>query len=143
MRYWVGVASKDHVQRGVSEGFCQLCHGKATPLKRMSRQDWIIYYSPKLFFGRDLPCQAFTAIGEVIDDEVYPVEMYPGFVPFRRNIRFMSAQEISIRPLIPDLSFIKDKNRWGYVFRFGMLEIPRADFDLISSYMLGQCSLPK
>ena len=42
MRYWIGVASKDHVSRGVDGGFCQLCHGKAQPLKRMASGDWII-----------------------------------------------------------------------------------------------------
>ena len=38
-RYWLGVASKDHVQIGVEGGFCQLCHGKKTPLTRMQRGD--------------------------------------------------------------------------------------------------------
>jgi hypothetical protein len=34
-RYWIGVASKEHVQRGVLGGFAQVCHGKAGPLNRM------------------------------------------------------------------------------------------------------------
>ena len=71
MRYWIGVASKDHVSRGVDGGFCQLCHGKAQPLKRMASGDWIIYYSPKERFEDTLLCQAFTAIGEVVGDAVY------------------------------------------------------------------------
>ena len=29
-RYWIGVASRDHVARGVAGGFCQLGHGKAS-----------------------------------------------------------------------------------------------------------------
>ncbi|MHA4915566.1 EVE domain-containing protein, partial [Enterococcus faecium] len=47
MNYWIGVASRDHIARGVAGGFCQLCHGKAQALKRMKKGDWIIYYSPK------------------------------------------------------------------------------------------------
>jgi hypothetical protein len=27
--YWIGVALKDHVLKGVAGGFCQLCHGKS------------------------------------------------------------------------------------------------------------------
>lgn len=27
-KFWVGVVSKEHVQRGVTGGFCQVCHGK-------------------------------------------------------------------------------------------------------------------
>lgn len=137
MRYWIGVASKDHVARGVAGGFCQLCHGKAAPLKRMQPGDWIVYYSPKIAFAGDAPCQEFTAIGEVIGDDVYSFEMAPGFVPFRRDIRFLEARATPIRPLIERLSFIRDPKRWGYAFRFGHIEMTRADFELIASRMLG------
>jgi hypothetical protein len=138
MRYWVGVASKDHVARGAAGGFCQLCHGKAQPLKRMKRGDWIIYYSPKTTFGGDDACQQFTAIGRVIGDEVYSFEMAPGFIPFRRDIEFMLAQAADIRPLINQLQFIQNKSRWGYAFRFGHIEIPQADFELIAAQMLSE-----
>lgn len=136
MRYWIGVASKDHVARGVSGGFCQLCHGKAQQLKRMKQGDWIIYYSPKEVFGSDDSCQQFTAIGRVIGDEVYQFEMMPGFIPFRRDIEFLPAQAADIRPLINQLGFIQNKSRWGYAFRFGHIEISQEDFELISSKML-------
>ena len=47
MKYWIGVASRNHVQRGVADGFAQLCHGKQNPLTRMTRGDWLVYYSPR------------------------------------------------------------------------------------------------
>ena len=137
IRYWIGVASKDHVNRGVAGGFCQLGHGKAQPLKRMSVGDWIIYYSPKERFEEATPCQKFTAIGEVVGSEIYPFEMSPGFVPYRRDIRFLKADAVPIRPMLEQLSFIKDKSKWGYVFRFGHLEITKSDFELIAIKMLG------
>jgi EVE domain len=136
MRYWIGVASKDHVARGVEGGFCQLCHGKAQPLKRMEQGDWIIYYSPKELFGGDESCQQFTAIGRVIGGEAYQFEMAPGFIPFRRGIEFLPAQAADIRPLIHLLNFIQNKSRWGYAFRFGHIEISQADFELIAEQML-------
>jgi hypothetical protein len=136
-RYWIGVASQAHVMRGVAGNFCQLCHGKAQPLKRMSVGDWLIYYSPKLQFEGNQACQQFTAIGKVIGKEVYPFAMFPGFVPHRRDIRFHSAKVVPIRPLIDRLAFIKDKSRWGYAFRFGHLEIAKEDFELIARHMLG------
>ncbi len=137
MHYWIGVASKDHVSRGVAGRFCQLCHGKANPLKRMSVGDWIIYYSPRDFFEQATPCQKFTAIGEIIGAEVYPFKMFPGFVPYRRDVRFLKANEAPIRPLLTQLSFIKNKIKWGYTFRLGHLEIPKSDFELIATQMLG------
>jgi hypothetical protein len=38
-RYWMIVASKDHVEVGVKQGFAQACHGKVSPLKRMQPGD--------------------------------------------------------------------------------------------------------
>lgn len=138
MRYWIGVASKDHVQRGITGGFCQLCHGKAQPLKRMQPGDWMVYYSPKEQFESTKPCQQFTAIGQVVGTETYQFEMLPGFIPFRRDIRFIAeAKPVDIRPLIQELSFIKDKAKWGYAFRYGHLEMTEADFKLIAEQMLG------
>ncbi|MDD4912126.1 MAG: EVE domain-containing protein [Sideroxydans sp.] len=139
-RYWIGVASKEHVKTGVAGGFCQLCHGKAQPLKRMAVGDGLIYYSAKEKFGEDTLCQQFTAIGEVVGGEVYQFEMFPGFIPYRRDIHFFEARDIPIRPLIERLSFIQDKTHWGYGFRYGHLQIPQADFELIAQAMMSEAA---
>lgn len=136
IKYWIIVASKDHVKIGVKQGVAQACHGKATPLKRMQKGDFVIYYSGKETFGKTNKCQEFTAIGKVKDDEVYPFQMTADFCPFRRNINFFDCEEISILPLVNLLDFIPNKKSWGYPFRFGILEINQNDFELISSLML-------
>ena len=64
--YWMGVASQDHVERGVEGGFCQFCHGKSWPLERLKPGDRIIYYSPREQMNEGVAIQAFTAIGEVL-----------------------------------------------------------------------------
>lgn len=134
-KYWMLVASKNHVQRGISEGIAQACHGKALPLKRMNVGDGIIYYSPKLEFEKNIPCQEFTAIGIVLDEEVYPYDMGNGFIPYRRNIKYLSARSVQIKSLVEKLQFIMDKKKWGYKFRFGAFEIPEIDFQLIKNAM--------
>jgi predicted RNA-binding protein len=136
MNYWIGVASKDHVDRGVEGGFCQLCHGKSQPLKRMEPGDWIIYYSPKEKFGSSKPYQQFTAIGKITGKEVYTCEMSPGFIPNRRDVEFIESKSVAIKPLIDRLSFIKIKRSWGYAFRFGHIRIPYQDFKLLADLML-------
>ena len=147
-RYWIIVASRDHVQRGVrgDEGgsFAQANHGKAAPLKRLRAGDWVIYYSSRAEAEKDTPLQTFTAIGTVKDDEVYAGEMSRNagdFKPARRRIDFRACEEVPIRPLIDQLSFIADKAHWGAPFRFGMLEIPRADFERIAGQMLPGAAL--
>jgi len=134
-KYWIIVASKDHVATGVKEGIAQACHGKASPLKRMKPNDFVIFYSGKKKFGEPDKCQEFTAIGQVADEAIDQYQMTPDFCPFRRKINFMEYKCVSILPLINDLEFIQNKKSWGYPFRFGFFEINKHDFQLISSLM--------
>ena len=136
MKFWIGVASQEHVKIGESGGFCQLCHGKERPLKRMKEGDYIVYYSSKKRMGDKTPYQKFSAIGRIRDDDVYHFEMDKGFIPFRRNVDFFASRETAIAPLIETLSFIADKRRWGYPFRYGHLEIGRDDFLKIAGSMV-------
>ena len=134
-KYYIAVASREHVLRGVSEGICQVCHGKAGPLKHMQEGDWIVYYSPTHEFQGSLPCRKFTAIGQIKDRPPYPYQMSETFIPWRRDVNFFPADEIAIEPLIDKLSFIQDKQRWGYPFRRGCFSVFYEDFVLISTKM--------
>ncbi len=136
-KFWIGVASKEHVENGVKLGICQFCHGKSAPAKRLKKDDFIIYYSSKVTMEGSELYQKFTAIGVIQDDKAYQVEMGDEFKPFRRNVKYFEAKHLDIRPLIPKLLFIKNKNSWGYVFRYGFLEIDKKSFDLIANGMLG------
>lgn len=136
-KFWIGVACKEHVENGVKLGICQFCHGKSSPAKRLSQGDFLIYYSSKHRMEEVDLYQKFTAIGIVKDDETYQVEMENNFKPFRRNIDYLQARHIDIKPLIPILPFIKNKSSWGYVFRYGFLEIDQESFEIIASQMLG------
>lgn len=135
-RFWIIAASKDHVKTGIADGIAQACHGKSSPLKRVNKGDFIIFYSGKQTLGKPDKCQEFTALGIVKDDEVYEYQVSADFCPSRRRIDFLPTEDISILPLINDLDFIQNKKSWGYPFRFGIFEIKQHDFDLISSQML-------
>src|SRR5690349_21458512 len=108
-QYWMAVASREHVLRGVAGGFAQVCHGKQYPLNKMAADDWSIYYSPKERFQENEPCRRFTAIGRVAAGEPYLFHMAEGFTPWRRDIAFFPSKEINIEPLIETLTFIRDK----------------------------------
>ncbi len=74
---------------------------------------------------------AFTAIGEIVDDEIFQVKETHDFKPFRRKVQYTKTGEVRIEPLVQDLTFIRNKKSWGYAFRFGLLEIQKDDFDRI------------
>jgi predicted RNA-binding protein len=135
-KYWITVVSKDHLQRGVTGGFMQANHGKQGPLKRIKEGDWVIFYSSKLTMNGDEKLQAFTAIGQASDNEIYQHKMSDDFIPYRRNIRFYDCKEVSIIPLINDLEFIPNKQSWGYPFRLGFFEIGEHDFKLLKEKLL-------
>ncbi len=135
-RYWIITASKEHVKKGVQGGFAQACHGKSSPLKKMNKGDYVIYYSSKEYFDKTEKCQEFTAIGKVKSNDIYQFQMTPEFCPFRKDIDFMESKDISILPLIDELDFIPNKQKWGYPFRWGALKINEHDFKLISNLML-------
>ncbi len=41
---------------------------------------------------------------------------------------FLRSQPAPIQPLISGLSFIRDKQRWGFPFRRGLFEVEERDF---------------
>ena len=50
-RNWLAVASAEHVEIGRDAGFMQVCHGKATPLRRVQPGDRVVYYSPNRIYS--------------------------------------------------------------------------------------------
>jgi hypothetical protein len=134
-RNWLAVASANHVRRGRAEGFMQICHGKVGPLRRIRPGDRVVYYSPTETFGGGGALQAFTAVGIVADGEPYPHDMGGGFVPYRRDVRWLDAHDAPIRPLLDRLEFTAGIRNWGYKLRFGVLELSAHDMTLVSEAM--------
>jgi predicted RNA-binding protein len=134
-KYWIVVASKDHVNIGKKLGVVQANHGKASGLRRMSAGDYVIFYSSKNNFENKDPYKKFTAIAKVKEGDVYKGYMSSGSEPYRRDVEFIPSEEADIIPLIPKLTFIRKKESWGFVFRFGLFEIPKEDFETIARSM--------
>lgn len=135
VRYWVGVASRDHVHKAVEGGFCQMNHGKEAPLKRIACGDRILYYSPREGMRTGRPIMAFTAIGEVMDDEPYQAVQSETFKPFRRKVSYFKAKDAEIHPLLDTLSFSRGNRAWGQGLRRGFFEIERCDYEAIMGAM--------
>jgi hypothetical protein len=140
-RGWVAVASAEHVRLGRSQGFMQVCHGKAAPLKRICPGDGVVYYSPTEIFGGKDKMQSFTAIGVVKDGVPYQADMGGGFCPFRRDVSWHAAEEVPIKPLLGGLEFTTAGSNWGFQLRFGLFEISARDMALIAAAM-GVALLP-
>jgi hypothetical protein len=135
-RAWVAVISRAHVERGKAGGFTQVCHGKRAPLERMKPGDWLAYYSPTTEFRGGEPLRAFTALARVLSDTAYPFDMGGGFVPFRKDVAYVSeAHAAPIRPLLPRLHFAQQHPNWGMLARRGNFEIDTHDLCVIAAAM--------
>lgn len=134
MRYWLGVVSKEHVLKGVKGGFAQVCHGKKQALTKLSAGDGFVYYSPKVAMNRSEPSKCFTAIGEIKSGKVYQFVMTPDFHPFRIDVEYFPCKEVAIAELMDRLELTQGKH-WGMQLRRGLVEISKADFDVIAKAM--------
>ena len=131
MKYWITVATLEHVNRGKGNGYLQIGHGKRVPLARMHQDDWVIFYSPKNSLSDKTPIEAFTAIGQVVDEEISKVKVTPEFEPYRRKFKYLPFEHTPIKPLVEHLKFLPDKKNWQYTLRHGLIGISKADFILI------------
>ena len=138
MKNWIAVASADHARRGREHqpsGFMQVSHGKPGPIRRVQPGDRVAYYAPTLTMGGKDKCQSFVSIGIVGPGDAYAFDMGGGFVPWRRDVAYAPAREAPIAPLLDQLDFVEDRQRWGYKLRFGLFEVSEHDMRLIAEAM--------
>ena len=134
-RHFIGVAAKEHVDRGVEGGFCMLGHGRRGFVAGLQKGDWLFYYAPRERLDDGARVQAFVAAGRVTDDAPEPVETATGRV-WRRRMAYVEGAVIApVRPLLDRLSFVHDPARWGLAFRGSKREISREDAEVIAGAM--------
>ena len=134
-KFWVGIASREHVLAAVRGGFCQLNHGKEAPVRRLQMGDGIVFYSPRERLEGGESLQAFTAVGRIVGEAPYQVEQSKDFKPFRRKTEYFKSKDASIHPLLEDLSFTKGRRNWGSAFRTGTFQMKREDYRKIAIAM--------
>ena len=131
---WLGVLSRDHVRQGVALGIAQIGHGQKAGLARMRAGDALIYYSPRETMGGTASLRAFTAIGRIADDELWPVDAGE-FRPWRRRMHYdRGSVDVPISGLQADLELTQAPN-WGYPLRRGLVELSEHDYGRIARAM--------
>lgn len=134
MTSWIGVASAEHVARGVALGIAQIGHGKRAGLARMRPGDTLVYYSPVQRLGDSAKLQQFTAIGRVAEGEIWQADE-GDFRPFRRAVTYRPSRRVAVADLRGQLAFTTLAN-WGYQLRRGLVEITDTDADVIARAMI-------
>ena len=132
---WLGVVSRDHVRLGVALGIARIGHGRRSGLDRMAPGDRLIYYSSRTSLTDGAPLRAFTAFGEVADEELWQADE-DGFRPWCRRVTYdPAAVEVPLDELRDRLELTAGPN-WGVQLRRGLVPLSDADTGVIRSAML-------
>lgn len=127
------ITRKKHIW-GVAKRF-------ATPIAKVNKGDTLLMYTLQEIVNREIISSAITGIFES-DSEVYEDES-PLFVtqkalgnevfPLRIKVKQVKifAEPIPFKPLVPEMSFIKNKVMWSGSIRTAMRVIPEEDYQRI------------
>ena len=108
--------------------------GASSAVRRLSPGDRVAYYAPKTDLD-GAPVQAFVALAEVTGEAAVE-RPSPGHGPaWVRAARFRDVRETPVRPLLEQLSFVRDPRHWGMAFRQGKFAVSDADFAVIARAM--------
>ncbi len=130
MSAWLGVVSRNHVERGVGLGIAQVMHGKRSGLERMKPGDWLVYYSPKTEYPNGEALKAFTAVGQIADDDIWQADE-GDFHPYRRRVDYLALKrEVPVAEVSARLELTRAPN-WGYQLRRGLIPLSGADVTVI------------
>ena len=134
MAIWLGVASAEHVRRGVSLGIGQIGHGKRAGLARLRPGDALLYYSPVEQLGDRQPLRQFTAFGQVEDDVIWQADE-GSFQPFRRRVAYLDIRPVDLAEVRSELELTAGAG-WGYQLRRGLVALTDGDGAILRARML-------
>lgn len=135
-RYWVCKAAQEHVNVVKNKNYTQINMGPRTPLENMSIGDWILYYSPTMYYEQDDPlCEKFTGISCVVDNRIYP---QGGQFPdrWRRNVEFFNCAPEHAKKFIGKVNFLPQEQCWKPILDQPVFEIEQQDFITIAKTIL-------
>ena len=137
MAHFIGVAHRAQVLEAREAGFVAFSHGKESAVRGLSPGDTVIYYAPKTDFDGD-PVQAFVALADVTGETPEERAFMGGdFIAWTRAATFRDVSEVPVKPMLEELSFVKNPKHWGMAFRNGKFEISAEDHGKIAEAMLG------
>ncbi|MFC1639227.1 EVE domain-containing protein, partial [Gemmatimonadota bacterium] len=138
MNYWLVVTSPANFRIDRDQiGFHMqgLPHRSRKSVQRMEKGDRVVYYIMKLQrFGATA-----TITGDYVEDHsklwTDEDEVWPARRPSEPDLVLQDDELIDAKRLVPELSFIEKKDRWGTYLQGSIRQIPEEDFRLIESEM--------
>ncbi|MCK9278481.1 MAG: EVE domain-containing protein [Methanoculleus sp.] len=141
MTHWIASSNRDNQKILEQKHIWGVPKRNKTLMQRVEPGDTILVYVRQEKEGDTLLPSAITGAYEVISEPyedhtrlfITPPQMGDEVFPFRMKVRPVAvfAKPLEFKPLIPDLTFIKNKTMWSGHLRIAMREIPEEDYRLI------------
>lgn len=138
MQYWLVVTSPENFKydrENLKLKIQGLPHRFRKQVQNMKKGDRVVYYIMKI---QKLGATA-TITGNYYNDTTKlwtdKDEMWPARCPSTPDIILEDDELIDTKKLVPDLTFIENKDFWGAYFQGSIRNIPEEDFKLIESEM--------
>ncbi|WP_292519531.1 EVE domain-containing protein [Methanoculleus sp.] len=141
MTHWIASSNRDNWKILEKKHVWGVPKRNRTLMQRVKPGDTILVYVRQEKEGDTILPSAITGAYEVVSEPyedhsrlfVSPPRMGDEVFPFRMKVRPVTVftELLEFKPLIPDLTFIKNKSMWTGHIRVAMREIPEEDYQLI------------
>ena len=137
MKYWLCVTNKDNWKIIQKKKIWGVPKNKKGIMSRVKIGDDLIFYvKPKKIGG------VLKAASESFESEKKIFRPITDESIFTNRITLKEVlvpkNPINVRKLVPKLSFIKNKEKWGWYLRGTMRLIPKEDYEIIKSALRGR-----
>ena len=112
--------------------------GRENSIKRVKKGDKaFIYLMQEVIKDKTIPTR-IVGLFEVASDpftsseRIFKDRLYPNRVRLK-PILVLEEKYLEFKPLVPKLSFIKNKNYWSGYFRSGLVRISDRDYEILKS----------
>ena len=144
MRYWLCITTEDNWKIIRDKNIWGVPERHKNTIAKVKPGDRLLIYVKQEKIDKDVKESRITAVYEVVSEvfrdskKVFksPKGMGNEIFPYRIKIKPIKifSNPIEFKPLIPKLKFITNKKKWsGHLMGKAMREIPKEDFDLITS----------
>jgi hypothetical protein len=135
-KFYIGVVARDHALIAAKAGYCSFSHGKQATVDKLNIGDQFVFYAPKSGVMEGETVQAFVALGTVTGEQsVERMWADTKFSAWTKEAAFVPINEVPVKPMLDDLSFVSNPRYWGMAFRRSFFEITPEDFSKIHKAM--------
>ena len=137
MNYWIICITKDNLDICFRQKVIGFVESKRKRLKSFQSGDLITFYVSRISLASNTKIGKFVGLAKIEGKSYQSTEPIwkHGLFPQRIAIELLGQKSCSVKSLIEDLTFIKNKAHWGAAFLAGIIRVSPGDFEIIQKSM--------